>query len=81
MSQPLEREAAVFAENVDEWRRTHLGRFVVIKGEDVVGFYPSLERAFAVGPERFGLEPFLVRSIEPRDVVNVSLFGRRLHVT
>ena len=80
MDQPLHREVAVFAEHVNEWRTAHLGQVVLIKGDDVIGFYPSLEQAFREGTSRFGLEPFLVRQIVPTDVVNISFYGRRMHV-
>lgn len=80
MSQPLEHESRVFDQHIEEWRRGRLGKFVLIKGDDVVGFFDSLDKAFTVGTGRFGLEPFLVRQIVPKDVVNVSLFGRRIHV-
>jgi hypothetical protein len=79
MSQPeLSREGAVFEARLEEWRKTHLGEHVLIKDADVVGFYPSLDAAFAEGTRRFGLEPFFVKQVQPRDVVNVSLFGRRM---
>lgn len=81
MDQSLDREARVFDQNVEEWRRTHLGQFVLIKGDQVIDFYPSLEQAFRAGTGRFGLEPFSVRQIVPMDVVNVSLYGRRIHVS
>jgi hypothetical protein len=80
MPQPLDRETALFDKNVEKWRNTHLGQFVLIKDDEVVGFYLSLGKAFTVGTGRFGLEPFLVRQIVPKDVVNVSLYGRRIHV-
>lgn len=80
MDQSLHHEAAVFANHIDEWRKAHLGQVVLVKGDDVIGFYPSLEQAFREGTLRFGLEPFLVRQIVPTDVVNVSLYGRRMHV-
>lgn len=80
MDQPLQREAAVFAAHIDEWRQAHLGETVLIKGDDVIGFFPSIELAFREGTSRFSLEPFLVRQIVPTDVVNVSFYGRRLHV-
>ena len=80
MPQPLEHETALFDKHAEEWRKKHLGLFVLIKGDEIVGFYPSLEKAFTVGTGRFGLEPFLVRRIVPKDVVNVSLYGRRIHV-
>lgn len=74
----LTQEAEVFERNLDEWRQTHLGQFVLIKGTDVIGFYESLEKAFKTGTEQFGLRPFFVKQIVPRDVVNVSMSGRRI---
>lgn len=74
----LTREVALFDEHLEEWRRSHPGEFVLIKGNDVLGFFPTVDQAFAAGTNRFGLAPFFVKQIIPRDVVNVSLFGRRL---
>jgi hypothetical protein len=79
VDQPLDREAKVFEQHIDEWRKTRLGQFVLIKGDQVIDFFPSLEQAFRAGTGRFGLEPFSVRQIVPSDVVNVSLYGRRIH--
>jgi hypothetical protein len=80
MDQSLDREARVFNQHVEEWRKTHLGQFVLIKGDEVIDFFPSLEQAFRAGTDRFGLELFSVRQVVPMDVVNVSLYGRRLNV-
>lgn len=74
----LNREAELFNEHLEEWRQSHVGQFVLIKADEVLGFFPSLDEAFAEGTQRFGLEPFFVKQIVPRDAVNVSLFGRRL---
>ncbi len=74
----LTREAELFDERLEEWRQTHLGKFVLIKGSDVLGFFRSLDQAFTTGTRRFGLEPFFVKQIVPRDVVNVSLLGKRI---
>lgn len=74
----LTQEAEVFERNLDEWRQTHLGQFVLIKGTDVLGFYESLEKAFKTGTEQFGLQPFFVKQIVPPDVINVSMYGRRI---
>lgn len=81
MTQQLDREEAVFTGKVGEWRETHLGEFVLIKDDDVLGFYPGLNEAFREGTSRFGLQPFLVKQIVPDDVVNVSLYGQRLHAS
>jgi hypothetical protein len=78
MEDPLAVEVTIFNDHLAEWRKSHMGKFVLIKGTEVVGFYGSLEQAFTVGTGRFGLEPFLVRQIVPGDVVNVSFYGRRM---
>jgi len=74
----LDREGTVFSANAVEWRRTQLGRFVVIHADEIAGFFNSLPEAFAEGTKRYGLEPFLVRQILPEDPVNVSLLGPQL---
>lgn len=71
----LQRERAVFEAGIAEWRRAHAGRFVLIHGDEVVGFYDSLEAAFGDGTTRFGLDPFFVQRITPDEEVNVSFFG------
>ena len=76
--EPLERERHVYEMHLDEWRQAHLGEFVLIKDEAVVGFFGSLEAAFAAGIEKFQLEPFFVKQILPAEIVNVSFFGRQL---
>ena len=77
----LRREGQVFEGHLEEWRRTHLGEFVLIKDDRVLGFFRSLDQAFANGARQFGLEPFFVKQIIPRDVVNVSLYGKRILTT
>lgn len=76
--EPLERERQVYEAHLEEWRRSHLGKFVLIKDEDVLGFFDSVEAAFNEGTARFRLEPFFVKQIMPGEVVNVSFFGKRL---
>jgi hypothetical protein len=77
-AEPLEREQRVYESHLDEWRQAHLGKFVLIKDEDVLGFFDSLETAFGEGTKRFRLEPFFVKQITGDEVVNVSFFGQRL---
>ena len=76
--EPLAREREVFEAHLEDWRKVHLGEYVLIKDNSVLGFYPSLDAAFDEGTRRFKLEPFFVKQIHPSDTVNVSLFGRRL---
>ena len=41
----------------------HEGRFVLIKGDQVVGFFDSFDAAYREGRRRFGLVPLLVKQI------------------
>lgn len=41
----------------------HAGRWVLIKGEQVIGIWNTREEAFAIATERFLLQPVLVRQI------------------
>ncbi len=45
------------------------GRFALIQGEAVAGIYDTYEDALRVGYEKFGLNPFLVKQIQPAEQV------------
>lgn len=74
----LDRETSIYQIHIDEWRKSHLSEFVLIKGHEVIGFFSSLNEAFSLGTKRFGLDEFFVKQITPTDSVNVSLLGRPL---
>ena len=78
MDTNLEKERQVFEGQLDQWRKTHLGKYVLIKGYEVVGFFASLDAAFKEGTRLFGLAPFFIKQIVPKDKVNVSFFGKSL---
>ncbi len=42
----------------------HEGKFVVIHGENVAGFWETYEDALQVACLEFGIEPFLIKKIE-----------------
>ena len=69
MNDILEKEAVFFNSKLEEWRQTHLGQFVVIKEDQVLGFSDSLEQAFSEGSKKFGLSNFFVMQIIPPDTV------------
>jgi hypothetical protein len=78
MEAMLTKENEVFNSSLEEWRKTHMGQFVLIKGQEVIGFYDSLSEAFSDGMKRYGLEDFFIQQIIPRDTVNVSFVGQHL---
>ena len=51
-----------------------IGKFVLIKGDNVEGTYDSYEDALTIGYQRFGLDPFLVKRIAPTE--QISFFTR-----
>lgn len=73
-NQRLARELAFFAEHKDEWLGTHRAYYVVVKGQAVLGFFPTFETAYRAGAIQWGLDiDFLVRQIVDDEPV-ISIF-------
>ena len=58
----LDHEMAVYKRSIKDWH-DYVGQYVLIKGDEVCGFYASYEDALTAGYGRFGLEPFFVKEI------------------
>jgi len=56
---PITTELDYFRRHRQDWE----GKYVLIKGEKTVGFFPSYYEALGQGYKEFGLEPFLVKQI------------------
>jgi hypothetical protein len=50
------------------------GQFVLIKGGDVLGVWPTFEETLEAGYERLGLQPFYVREIVPAGRITRDVF-------
>jgi len=72
----LQKEREIFNRNLSEWRKNHLGQFVLIKEDQIISFFDSLEKAFTRGSELYGLDSFFIDQVLPDSLVNVSLFGQ-----
>jgi hypothetical protein len=59
----LDRELAFFHQHEDELIRDHPGKFVLIRGDRVIGAYWTAVQAYAAGVRRFGDEAFLVKQV------------------
>jgi hypothetical protein len=59
----LERELETYKNKLPELKQ-HEGKFVLIKGEEVVDTFATYEDAIKEGYQRFKLEPFLVKQIQ-----------------
>ena len=64
---PLETELRYFEDHRAEWVRLYPGKFVVIKGEVLVGPYDTNEAAYNAGVAKFGTEGFLVKQVVEKD--------------
>ena len=66
---PLHREWAYFRRQLPSWlAEGRAGQFALVKGDILVGFYPSFEDGLQASYERVGIVPFLlheIRSEEP----------------
>ena len=76
MSERLVVERQVFDDHIEEWRASLTGKFVLIHGKEVVGFYDSIEEAFIQGSKRYGMADFFIEQILPAETVNVSFIGQ-----
>lgn len=63
----LEQELKFFAENKPKWIEDHSGKFVLVKGEQLIDVFDNADTAVSEGVRRFGMESFLVRQVTPAD--------------
>ena len=61
---PLETEINYFEAHKNEWLEHHENKYALVKGEELVGTFDTMEQAYLIGVERFGNEPFLIRKIQ-----------------
>ena len=72
----FDTEHRTFKKGREMWLTEGLaGQYVVIHGEEILGFYKNPSEAFASGIQKFGVDNFFMSSILPDDATNVSFFG------
>jgi hypothetical protein len=59
----LDREVAVFQQRRSNFLKQFPGLFVLIKGDNVEGPFPTAEVAYEHGLREYGIEPFLVKQV------------------
>ena len=65
----LEQERAYYDAHLQEWLQRFADRFVLVKGQELIGTYDTQEGALSDGARRFGLSSFLIRRVEPTQPV------------
>jgi hypothetical protein len=59
----LEKELETYLRKLPELRE-HEGKFVLVKGDEIVDVFTSYEDAIKDGYRRFLLDPFMVRQVQ-----------------
>jgi hypothetical protein len=65
----FERELEIYNEHLIELLASE-GKFVVIRGEEILGAFDTYEAALEAGYGRYGPVPFLVRKIQRSEPVH-----------
>lgn len=59
----LDVERKYFEKSFPEFQTRYPGKILIVKGEEVIDAFDTIEEALAEGVRRFGLESFLVRQV------------------
>ena len=61
----LDEEIKYFDEHIKEWTTQYPGKFILVKGTNLMGTFDRYEEALTEGARQFKLDSFLVRRVEP----------------
>lgn len=66
----LSAEIGLYETLKDEWLKSHRDEFVVVKSNEVLGFFTNFHDAYYAGVEKYGINTdFLVKRITPQEPV------------
>jgi len=76
---PLETEIRAYEERRAELERTYAGKFVVFKGDELIGAWDTVDAAAQQAVARFGRGPYLIRQVgAPRPTLPASVLYRAI---
>jgi len=78
MSNSLQNEFDYYLANQDEIVKKHLGKYVVIKGDKVIGVYENELDAIESSQKEHELGTFLVQFVSPGDSSYTQVFHSRV---
>jgi hypothetical protein len=68
----LSAELEFYESHKSEWLKSNRDQFVVVKNEDLLGFFEDFHSAYCAGVEKFGIDTdFLVKRVVPQEPVFV----------
>lgn len=68
-AETFKQELQVYDTNKAEWLNARAGKYVLIKGTEVFGFFDSLDEAVQSGFKKFGPVPFFTKQITKEDQI------------
>ena len=74
----LDKEFQYYLTNKEELVKKHLGKYLIIKDEAVVGVYDSELEAYSFGTSKFALGTFLMQQCLPGDENYTQTFHSRV---
>lgn len=63
----LDEELKTYEQKKEELLRNYKGKYVLIKGSELVDIFETEKDAVRIGIEKFGNGPFLVKKIEEQE--------------
>jgi hypothetical protein len=64
----LRIETGFYESHKTEWLKAHRDQFVVVKGQEILGFFPSFYEAYTAGAAKYGTDvDFLVKRVLPEE--------------
>ena len=72
----LKKEYRTYLKHHDKFIPKHLNDFVLIKGDHVVDFYKSYEKALESGLDQFGNVPFFIKVVKEEE--EIHFFHKRI---
>lgn len=64
---PLQQETEFFEAHREEWVRENPGKWAVVRGTELLGFFDDVGEGYSAGLERYGNVPFLVKRVTKVD--------------
>lgn len=65
----LETELEYFEQHREEWVKHHVGKFALVRMDNLHDVYDTPEAAYEAGVELWGNVPFLIKQILPEDPI------------
>jgi hypothetical protein len=69
LAMALDAELKFYADHKDELVQKHPLKYVVIKGDKLLGAYDTAQAAYEAGVAEYGTEPFLTRQVVPTEPI------------